>query len=179
MADILNPRGFVTIAAASPMGMITLRGATATLAAPVAQVTGLTWPEPRRITTKGDRALAWMSPDEGLLILPPSERAKTLTSLQSTLDGQFATLADVSDARAVFTITGAGWRDALAKLCPVDFATLQPDEIRRTRAAQVAVALWQSAPDQVTLVCFRSVAEYMYTLLCTAAAAGSAPRLYR
>jgi sarcosine oxidase, subunit gamma len=179
MADILDPRGFVIIAPASPMGMITLRGAHSTLAPAVAQVTGLGWPAQRRIVTDGARALGWMSPDEALLILPLAEVAATMDTLQQALAGQFATLADVSDARAAFTITGAGWRDALAKLCPVDFATVQPDEIRRTRAAQVAVALWQSAPDQVTLVCFRSVADYVYGLLCTAAAQGSAPRLYR
>jgi sarcosine oxidase, subunit gamma len=179
MADILDPRGFVTIAPAGPMGMITLRGAQTTLATPVAQVTGLHWPDQRRIVTDGARALAWMSPDEALLILPPADVAGTATALERALVGQFATLAVVSDARVAFTVTGAGWRDALAKLCPVDFATFQPDEIRRTRAAQVAVALWQSGPDQGTLVCFRSVGEYVYGLLCTAAAQGSAPRLYR
>jgi len=179
MADILDPRGFVTIAPAAPMGMITLRGAPVTLAAPVAQVAALNWPEQRRIVAAGGRALAWMSPDEALLIVPPADVAQSISALDAALAGQFATVADVSDARAAFTVTGAGWRDALAKLCPVDFATLQADEIRRTRAAQVAVAVWQSAPDQATLVCFRSVADYVYAALCTAATAGSAPRLYR
>lgn len=179
MADILDPLGFVTISPAAPMGMITLRGAGVTLAPAIAQVTGLDWPAQRRIMTAGGRALAWMSPDEALLMVPPSDVARMIVALDGALLGQFATLADVSDARASFTITGAGWRDALAKLCPVDFAALQPDEIRRTRAAQVSVALWQSAPDQATLICFRSVAEYVFALLSTAAAAGSAPLLYR
>lgn len=179
MADILDRRGFVTIAAAAPMGMITLRGAPEILAPAVAQKAGLDWPEQRRIATAGERALAWMSPDEALLMVPPADVAEMIATLENTLAGQFATVADVSDARAVFTVTGAGWRDALAKLCPVDFATFDATEVRRTRAAQVAVALWQSGPDQATLVCFRSVTDYVYALLCTAAASGSAPALYR
>jgi sarcosine oxidase subunit gamma len=179
MAKDLIHRGFVTVAPSAPMGMITLRGASVTLAPALSKAAGLDWPAQRRIVTAGPRALAWMSPDEALLIVPPADVAHTITALASALAGQFATVADVSDARAAFTITGAGWRDALAKVCPVDFGTFEADEIRRTRAAQVAVAVWQSAPDQATLVCFRSVAEYVYALLCTAAAPGSAPGLYR
>ncbi len=51
--------------------------------------------------------------------------------------------ADVSDARAVFRIEGAKADQVLAKLCPVDLATLEPGELRRTRAAQVAAAFWR------------------------------------
>ena len=43
-----------------------------------------------------------------------------------------------------FTLTGAQAGDALAKLCPVDFSALTTGDIRRTRAAQVAAAIWVS-----------------------------------
>jgi sarcosine oxidase subunit gamma len=54
----------------------------------------------------------------------------------------------------------------------VDFATLEPNELRRTRAAQVAAAFWKDEAGY-TLVCFRSVASYMMGLLTHSAQNGS------
>jgi sarcosine oxidase subunit gamma len=71
---------------------------------------------------------------------------------------------DVSDARAVFQISGEKARQVLAKLCPVDLETLEPGELRRTRAAQVAAAFWVEG-DGYTLVSFRSVAGYVMGIL--------------
>jgi heterotetrameric sarcosine oxidase gamma subunit len=113
----------------------------------------------RGIALDGERGVAWMAPDELLVMVPLAEAGATLRALEEGLAGEFATAADVSHARAVFRVTGRHWRDVLAKLCPVDFAPVAflPGEIRRTRAAQVAVAIWMSGEHEVTLVCFRSV----------------------
>jgi sarcosine oxidase subunit gamma len=54
----------------------------------------------------------------------------------------------------------------------VDFVTLAPGELRRTRAAQVAAAFWREG-DGYTLVCFRSVAGYVMGLLSHSALPGS------
>ena len=173
--------GFVTVREAGLQGMITLRGdlGSTALAKAVTEATGCALPAQRQITTESDQALAWMSPDE-LLILCPHDKAPALvTTLSKALAGEFATLANVSDARAVFRLSGAGWRDALAKICPVDFAPLGPGELRRTRAAQVAAAILVDGPEEVRVICFRSVAQYMFDLLKTAAAPGSEPALYR
>jgi sarcosine oxidase gamma subunit len=62
--------------------------------------------------------------------------------------------------------------DVLRKLSPVDFDTLEPGELRRTRTAQVAAALWQQDKGY-TLVCFRSVATYVMGLLSHSAQPGS------
>ena len=84
---------------------------------------------------------------------------------------QVATVV-VSDARAVFRVEGAKADQALAKLSPVDFATLGAKELRRTRAAQIAAAFWKDG-DGFTVVCFRSVASYMMGLLSHSAMTGS------
>jgi sarcosine oxidase, subunit gamma len=42
----------------------------------------------------------------------------------------------------------------------------------------VAAAIWVSGPQEMTVVCFRSVAQYMFDLLSRAAAPGSEPKLY-
>lgn len=172
--------GFVTVAEAGLQGMITLRGdlRSAAVAKAVKDATGSDLPAMRRIVQAGENAAAWMSPDE-LLILCPHDKAPAMEiALRAALTGEFATVANVSDARAVFSLTGAAWRDALAKLCPVDFSTLSAGDIRRTRAAQVAAAILVTGPDEVRLICFRSVAQYMFDILSSAASTGSEPALY-
>jgi len=170
-----SAEGFARVAEAGPHGMITLRGSLAspTLAAALKAATGCALPGPRGIVTSGERSVAWMSPDELLLLLPYAEAEAAAVALGSALTGEHALLANVSDARALFRVTGAKADQVLAKLCPVDFARLPAGEVRRTRAAQVAVALWRSAPDEISLICFRSVARYMFDLLATSARHGS------
>lgn len=173
--------GFVTIREAGLQGMITLRGdlGDKTLAKAVKAATGCALPDQRKVTRKGDCAAAWMSPDELLILCPHAAAPDMAAALSDACAGLFATIATVSDARAVFMLDGKLWRDALAKLCPVDFGAMTEGDIRRTRAAQVAAAIWVTGPDSATLICFRSVAQYMFDLLSTAAAPGSEPALHR
>lgn len=170
--------GFVTVTEAGLRGMITLRGDLAGLAGAIKDATGCAVPAQRRVERAGDKAVAWMSPDELLILCDYVDAPGLTASLTQALDGQFATVANVSDARAVFTVTGAQTGDALAKLCPVDFGAMTTGDIRRTRAAQVAAAIWVSGEGEMTLVCFRSVAQYMFDLMSRAAQPGSEPQLY-
>ncbi|MCC5956863.1 MAG: sarcosine oxidase subunit gamma [Natronohydrobacter sp.] len=170
--------GFATVAEAGLQGMITLRGDLGTLAKALSDVTGCSVPETRKITQAGANAVAWMSPDEVLILCPHDAAPAMESSLRNALAGEFATVAAVSDARAVFTVTGPAWRDALAKLCPVDFGTLEAGDIRRTRAGQVAAAVLVTGAEEARVICFRSVAQYMFDLLSVAASKGSEPALY-
>jgi sarcosine oxidase, subunit gamma len=172
--------GYVRVAEQGPQGMIVLRSKGDGLAEALAAL-GLPVPGQRRIEVAGDRAVAWMSPDEVLIWLPYAEVPQAVQALGATLAGKHHLVADVSDARAVFTVTGPGAREVLAKACPVDFApaAFGPGEVRRTRAAQVAAAVWMSGEDTFTLVCFRSVARYVFDLLSTLARPGAEVGLYR
>jgi sarcosine oxidase subunit gamma len=166
-------QGFATIREIGPLGMITLRAkGLKALDKAIKTAVGTKVPAQRRIEINGVKACAWMSPDEYLLLVPYSEVAKALGSLAKSLTGEHYLAVDVSDARAVFRIEGDKAADVLAKLSPVDFQALAPGEIRRTRTAQVAAALWKQ--DQgFTLVCFRSVASYVMGLLVHSAQPGS------
>jgi sarcosine oxidase subunit gamma len=172
--------GFVRVTEAGLRGMITLRGdlASAAIAKAVQEITGAALPPMRRIVQAGENAVVWMSPDELLILCPHDQAPGMEAALRAALAGEFATVANVSDARAVFSLSGTAWRDALAKLCPVDFSTLGTGDIRRTRAAQVAAAILVTGPEEVDLICFRSVAQYMFDILSGAASAGSEPALY-
>lgn len=166
--------GFVAVAEAGLRGMITLRCDLASKKLAVAMKgIGVGLPAARRITVTGSKAAAWMSPDELLVLVPYEEAAATVTALTVALASEHALVVDVSDARAVFTVTGDKADQVIRKLSPADIDALAPGEIRRTRIAQVAGAFWRSAPDQITLVTFRSVAAYVMGVLTISAQAGS------
>lgn len=169
-------KGFASVAEAGPQGMITLRGDLTAMGDALGQI-DLTTPGPRAIIHAGDRAAAWMSPDEVLILLPYDQVGAAIETLNAVLAGTHFLAVNVSDARAMFAVTGTpgAVRETLAKLVPVDLSAkgLQPSEIRRTRMAQVAGALWLSEDGSAQVICFRSVAQYMFDLLKTAASEGS------
>lgn len=166
--------GFASIREIGPLGMITLRAKpdVSGLAEAIRAAVGTDVPAVRKIAVNGEKAAGWMSPDEYLLILPYGETGAALAAIGEALKGQHYLAETVSDARAVFRIEGAKADQVLAKLSPVDFATLEANELRRTRAAQVAAAFWKDG-DGFTLVCFRSVASYVMGLLSHSAQNGS------
>ena len=166
-------QGFATIREVGPLGMITLRAkGLKSLDKAIKAAVGTKTPAQRRIEINGDRACGWMSPDEYLLILPYAEVGEALAKIAKALAGEHHLAVDVSDARAVFRIEGDKAVDVLRKLSPVDFDRLEPGELRRSRAAQVAAAMWQQ-DHGFTLVCFRSVAGYVMGLLTHSAQPGS------
>lgn len=171
--------GQVSIRDAGLTGMITLRGdlGSARLQEAATQVAGVQFPAPLQVQTEGDTGLGWMSPDELLVLMPHDQTATGLAALQKSLAGEHHLAVDVSDARAVFVLEGEGarLRDVLAKLTPANLspAALPQGELRRTRLAQVAAAFWFQSDTELRLICFRSVAEYVFGLLKGAAEPGS------
>ena len=171
--------GVVRVEEAGLVGMVLIRGdlAGASFKAAVTDVTGAELPGPRQRTTIGDNALLWMSPDELMLTCPHEAAPGMAKRLGEALSGQHHLAADVSDARAVFRLAGEGGRirDTLAKLTPADLrpGVLPVGEVRRSRLAQVPAAFWFEAEDAATVVCFRSVAHYVFGLLANAASPGA------
>ena len=158
-------------------GMITLRG---DLSEPAVQraatlVSPGEMPGPLSARIAGDTGVAWMSPDEALVLCPHAEVAQVLARMREALGTSHALAVNVSDARASFGVSGRHARDVLSKLCPVDLAPdrFSPGMFRRTRMAQVACALWRTGDDSFQIVCFRSHARYVFDLLCVAAQPGS------
>ncbi len=164
------------VAPAPPPGMITLKGdlSGAAMKRAVKGAAGLGVPDLRAIERKGERAVAWMAPDELMLFVPRGEVAAALAAARKGLGPGHGLAADVSDARALFTVSGPDARDALAKLTPADMSALRPGEMRRTRLSQVPAAIWQSGEAEFSVMVFRSVAEYAQKLLEVASAPGSA-----
>ncbi len=71
----------------------------------------------------------------------------------------------------MFSLTGeaGALRDVLAKITPADIAGLPLGEMRRTRLQQVAAALWFETQTEARVICFRSVARYVFDLMAVSA----------
>ncbi|WP_114285335.1 sarcosine oxidase subunit gamma [Candidatus Halocynthiibacter alkanivorans] len=169
--------GFVSIKEAGLRGMISVRGdfAAASFTKAVSALTGADFPAVNEAKFAGDYAILWMSPDE-LLILCAYENAQAdADKLAADLAGEHALVANVSDARALFAMSGELLREALMKLTPANVSedAFKPGQVRRTRLAQAAAAVWMLEDGSVEIMCFRSVGDYMFKLLCNAANPGA------
>jgi sarcosine oxidase subunit gamma len=169
--------GIAEIKEIGPVGMITLRGDLSSKSVQKAAMAaaGVKMPEQRQCLTDGGKGIAWMSPDELLIMCPYSDALATLDGLNTALAKSHALAVNVSDARAVFEVSGPYAREVMAKVAPVDLAPSQftAGMIRRTRIAQVPAAFWMPQDDVFRVVCFRSVAQYVFDVLSIAAQPGS------
>ncbi|PID35062.1 MAG: sarcosine oxidase subunit gamma [Rhodobacterales bacterium] len=146
--------GFCTVEEAGLVGMITLRGDLASpgLAAAVKAATGAEMPGTCGIVSGDKGKVAWMSPDELLLMVDHGAAPQIVADLSAALSGEHATVVNVSDARAVFHIAGKGAREVVAKLSPADLAALEPGTLRRSRLAQVPAAFHMDDEGMIELV---------------------------
>lgn len=163
----------VTLTLAEPVGMITLRGdpGTETLVQAIRDAIGCAVPEPRRIEFGDDGSVAWMSHDELLISVPRNNVETVLAELDDSLGGEDVLLADVSDARVMVNIRGPSAREVLARGCPSNLSreAFGPGDFIRTRLGQVPVAVWMPDQESVSLMCFRSVGEFVENWLGNAA----------
>ena len=177
LRNIRATGGIAQIAGIGPLGMITLRGdlSAGWMRKAAIAATSASLPDQGRCEMQEDGGLAWMSPDELLLICPYAEVPERLEKLNKGLKDRHALAVNVSDARAIFDVSGPAAREVVAKLAPVDLSPgeFAPGQFRRTRLAQVPAALWMPDAERIRLVVFRSVARYVYDLLEVAAQPGS------
>ena len=180
--SILNGASFngaVKITEAGLRGMITLRGdlSSAQLQSAVSSVVGLDVPAQRKINRGPMGGVAWMSPDELLLLVDYDKADAIAADISKALNGEHHMAVNVSDARAVFLIEGQGAREVLAKGAPVDLSpeAFGAGDLRRSRIGQLAAAFWMTEDEAFELVCFRSVGAFMFDWLSNAAREGSLP----
>lgn len=173
--------GLAEIEECGLQGMITLRGdlGASALKTGAAKASGAKMPKQGTANVTGDSGLCWMSPDELLVLCPYDEVTDRLEALNAKLGAMFALAVNVSDTRAMFRVSGPpespAAREVLAKLCPVDMSpdAFKPGMFRRTRLAQVPAALWMDEDGSIRIICFRSVAEYVFGVLKAAGTRGS------
>ena len=168
--------GYISVAEAPLQGMITLRSdlSAEKLKTALKSVLGLAVPKPRAVLENEEHSAAWMAPDELLLFVPYDRVEGVVVQLLEGLGHVHSLVVNVSDAQAVFTLQGGALREVIAKLAPVNSAPgqIEPGELRRTRFGQCAAAFWLLSDDAAKIICFRSVARYMFDQLKAAATPG-------
>jgi len=158
-------------------GMITLRGdlASPAFAMALEAATGCAMPETRGSTVAGDNRALWMSPDELMVFCERSAAPGMVAAFMEKAGDAHVLALDVSDARAVFRVSGEkAWR-VLAKGAPVDLAPgrYAVGDVRRTRIATVAAGIVKIDESSFEVFCFRSYAAYMWNWLTVGAGSDS------
>lgn len=171
----IDGSGAVLVAAQRRVGMVTLKAdlSNTTTCAAIKKILGQDIPKQRKI----GNGVAWMAPDELLIMVPEGTQPEALAQRLNAEIKAPVLAADVSDARAVFTLKGNKAREVLAKGAPIDLSTeaFGLGDFRRTRLGQVAVAFWMEAEDEFQLICFSSMREFMFQWLTNAAQKDSLP----
>ena len=166
--------GYVDVSEALATGMITLRGdlADAGVQKAVKSVMGAGVPATLAVTDADVGQILWMSPDELMIVCAYDQADQVVADLIAALGETHSMVVNVSDARAVFDLNGSATFEIIAKLAPIDMKSMQAGTVRRTRFAQIPAAFWMTSNDSARIICFRSVAEYMFNQLRNSAQAG-------
>jgi len=167
----------IRIADRGPVGQVTLRGdlASKALKAAVRAGVGVDVPGVRQAAFAGGKGAVWMSPDELLLFCGYDEAGALVAALDQALAGEHHLAVDVSDARVVIALSGAGVPEVLAKGAPVDLsdAAFPVGAARRTHVAGIAVGFWRTGDREWEIVCFRGFARHLFDWLVTVSRTGS------
>ena len=167
----------IRIADSGPVGQVTLKGdlSSPALAAALDDWAGLPVPETWRASTSDRGTAVWMAPDELLLLCGYEEAGGLAARLGDALAGEHHMALDVSDARAVLTLTGEGVAEVLSKGVPADLrpSAFPVGSARRSHVGAVAVVFWRPSEDEWKIACFRSFGQYLFDWLQKSARAGS------
>ncbi len=103
----------------------------------VKEVTGSPLPLVPNTVLYGDQQACWLGPDVWLLSLQADGAELLKLTLEQALQGQHASINDLSGAQLTFRLTGEKVREVLAKGCTLD---LQPSVFRSGSCAQTGLA---------------------------------------
>ena len=175
--DELSYKGAIEINLSKAIGMISLKGdlADKSFKKIITENLDLSLPNARNVSTSSNISIIWMAPDELLVLVDYDQIDQYVKSLEKNLDGQHYLLANVSDARVIFNLKGKGVCEVLAKGTPADMSVFEVNDVRRSRIGQLAAAFWMVKDDEIKLICFRSVSDYMFDWLKVASAPNSLP----
>ena len=120
--------------------------------------------EANTVSREGDTVIAWLGPDEWLVIVPPERREGLAEMLGKALAGLHVSVNDISSGQTIIRLRGARARDVLSKGCPVD---LHPRAFGAGQCAQSHIAKSNALIIQVDdtptydVIVRRSFADYL------------------
>lgn len=139
-----------------------------------AQALGVTLPTaPNTTSANGQVEVLWMGPDEWLIVAPDGAAERLRTRLEGALEGDHASVVDVSAQRTVVELAGADARELLLKGCPLDVhpRVFGPGRCAQSTLARAQMLLLARSEEPAYWVFVRSsFAEYLAEWLLDAAA---------
>jgi sarcosine oxidase, subunit gamma len=96
---------------------------------------GTIWPDPNKVTGHPKTRIGWLGPHEWAIVNQPVEQ--TRDAVRRVLTTGLFHVADTTDGRATFMVSGANATDILAKGCSLD---LDPDGFGPGSCAQTLLA---------------------------------------
>lgn len=116
-----------------------------------------------RAAVEGSRAALWLGPDEWLLIAPDDRADMLIGALNDALDGEPASIVEVSDRNVAIEVAGPKAAEALNAFNPLDLseAAFPVGMCARTLFGKAEIVLWRTAPETFRIEVWRSFAPYV------------------
>lgn len=167
----------VTLSPIAPRTRLALRASESDLAA-VESALGFALPRrPKTVTSEGAVSALWLGPDDWLLV-DESEGRDPLalrSPLAERFDGASASfsLVDVTNRSVAIALDGPAAEAVISAGCAQDIRlqTFPVGSATRTILTKADIVLWRRAEHRFEIACWRSFADYVWTLLTVAARA--------
>ena len=129
----------------------------------IESISGIQCPQKGKISVGKKMSVGWMSTDEYAIFGESSDAIKLVGMIESKLNKYNHLCLNMSDSRRCFHLKGKGWREVLSKGTPSDLSPKAFDKglLRRTRIANVAVAIWSFNETEVFIISMTSVGDFV------------------
>jgi sarcosine oxidase subunit gamma len=155
----------VSIEEVKNFGMVTIKGNLSDnkMREIIQSISGTQCPQIGKISDGKKMSVGWMSTDEYAIFSESSDAIKLVDRIGSKLKKFDHLCLNMSDSRRCFHLKGKGWREVISKGTP---ANLSPKAfgkgvLRRTRIANVAVAIWSFNETEAFIISMTSVSDFI------------------
>ncbi len=122
-------------------------------------------PAPLGSVADGDTTLLWTGPGQWFAVSASVGADGLLAELEERLSSTDATVSDLSHARTVLRVSGAAWKDLLAKGCPVDIDAMVPGDCVASLLSHFTVIIHCVTEDSADVFVFRSFGASLWEWL--------------
>jgi len=109
--------------------------------------------------------LLWTGPGQWLAVSASAGADGLLADLEERFSSTGATVSDLSHGRTVLRVSGAAWKDLLAKGCPADIDAMVPGDCVASILSHFTVVIHCVAEDSADVYVFRSFAASLWEWL--------------
>jgi methylglutamate dehydrogenase subunit D len=115
--------------------------------------------------TDADTTLLWTGPGQWFAVCASLDAGGLRARLEERLSSTDATVSNLSHARTVLRVSGAAWRDLLAKGCPADIDAMAPGDCVASLLSHFTVIIHCVAEDSADVYVFRSFGASLWEWL--------------